>query len=275
LDVKKTYWAIALLLAVVSVNDAYATVVLQDDFSVPGPVVGSTADIGGTWAQIGANSLSVLTASAGGTVAVTGGTNFQDGGVAFSVPVANTAGTTLYSGLDITLSAAQSGDYFFHLSDPALSSNFYQRLFARSSGAGFQLGIAGGNGTATYGSTVLSFGTTYHVAIGWNFLTGALNDTFNIYVDPTSAVEGLNTPYLANAAWGGGGNPEPTATVSGGNIRQGSGSAMPTLTLDNVVVATTFAEVSAVAVPEASAFLFGGLIACAAGLKCFGRRKSA
>jgi predicted extracellular nuclease len=30
-----------------------------------------------------------------------------------------------------------------------------------------------------------------------------------------------------------------------------------------------------VAVPEASSFLFGGLIACAAGLKCFGRRKSA
>ncbi len=251
---------------------ASATIVLSDDFSTNGALVGQSPDVGtGVWTQIGTNSLSPLTVTSN-ALPVSAGSNFQDAGAQFSASVPNTAGTSVFSGLDINLSVAQAtGDYFSHLSDPALStSGFYQRLFARSATGGYQLGLLEtSGGTTTWGTTVLSLSQKYRVAIAWNFVSGTTNDTFSLYVDPTSATEGSNTPYLTHT-WTSA-TAEP-ANVSSGNFRQGSGTTGPTLTADNLIVATTFAEASGVAIPEPTAILFGTLVCGVIGLGVGGRR---
>jgi len=49
----------------------------------------------------------------------------------------------------------------------------------------------------TWGASVLSLSTDYRVVIAQNFIAGTLNDTFNVYVNPTDLVnEGANTAYL-------------------------------------------------------------------------------
>jgi hypothetical protein len=246
---------------------ASATIVLSDDFSNNGALVGSTPDVGGVWTLINSTTNPLTVSSTQLNMVSTG----QDAGASFSAPVPHTDGSAIFTGLDIKLSAAQAtGDYFVHLSDPALSPTlFYQKLSARSSGAGFQLGIAGQSNTSNYGTTVLSFGTTYHLAISWSFIAGALNDTFSVYVDPTSATEGSNTAYLAGVVWTGTAEPP---NVSSGNFRQGNVSNSATLSVDNLIVATTFAEVAGVAIPEPTAFLFGGLVCGVIGLGVGARR---
>ena len=75
-------------------------------------------------------------------------------------------------------------------------------MFVRSSGAGYQLGIVGASGTVTYGATVLPFGSDQKVVIGWNFIAGTLNDTFDVYVNPTDPIQANNTAYIAAGSLG-------------------------------------------------------------------------
>jgi hypothetical protein len=144
--------------------------------------------------------------------------------------------------------ATATGDYFFHLSTPvATTTTFVQRLFARSSGAGYQLGIVGtSSGTTNWGSGVLNFGQKYSVNVGWEFVAGPLNDIFRVSVD--------GTPYV-NHTWNSA-TAEP-ADVAAGNFRQGGNGLFPTLTVDNLSVAI---------VPEPTSLALLGL----AGLACVG-----
>jgi hypothetical protein len=64
------------------------------------------------------------------------------------------------------VSAAQTGDYIIALSPSTAQTNYYARFHMKSSGSGYLLGISKSNelaGGALYGTTVLSFGTTYLV----------------------------------------------------------------------------------------------------------------
>lgn len=242
--------ALAALAFSVSAN---AAVVLNDSFNYPD---GTLSGQGG-W---------TATASAATPIQVVNGavqlnTSGQDEYKALSSPVANVAGNSLYTSADINVSAAQTGDYFLHLSNPAgTTTNFFQRLFVRSSGAGYQLGLvdtSGTGSTTTWGTNVLNFNETYQVVVAWNFVaSGTNNDTFAVYVNPTSAVEGNNTTYLTHT-WTSTSIAEP-AQLAAANLRQGSSSAAPTLKLDNLAVATEFSEV----VPEPAALsllAIGGL----------------
>jgi hypothetical protein len=160
--------------------------------------------------------------------------------------------------LDLNVSAAQAtGEYFLHYTATVgATSGFYDKLFARSSGGGFQLGIQDSNGTTNWGSTVLSLNTTYRVVSEEDFVTGALNDTFAVYVNPTDVnVAGNNTPYLT-ATWNGAvAEATSYAEIS---LRQGVASQAATLTLDNVVVSTSFSDVAAVPEPSAMALVILG-----------------
>jgi hypothetical protein len=220
-----------------------AIIVLSDDFSGgDGNLVGSTPDVStGAWGQTGTNSTNPIQVS-GGKAAI--GPANQDAFAAFSSSVPHTDGGAIHTSMDINVSAAGTGDYFSHLSDPAGTTQFFfQRLGAAASGAGYVLHLAvtgGGGAVTTLGTTVLNFNQTYHVDINWNFVAGATNDTFQILVD--------NAAYMSKT-WDST-NAEPTA-VSAGNFRQGGGAgAAPTLTVDNLNVD----------VPEPAALILAGVI---------------
>jgi hypothetical protein len=161
--------------------------------------------------------------------AVQVGTSGQDEYAAFTAPLSTAAGRITTS-MDINVSAAQAaGDYFSHLSNPAGTTTiFLQRLFARSSGTGFQLGLldtSGTNSATTWGTTDLNFNTNYHVDVVWNFVAGNNNDTFAVRVN--------NAPYLTHS-WTSM-NAEPPA-LAAANLRQGTAANAATLTVDNLVV---------------------------------------
>jgi hypothetical protein len=217
-------------------------IVFSDAFNTNGPLLGTTPQVGGLWTITGTSVVNPLQVVSGQASLVTTG---QDAYSAFSAPVPVATTQALQTSFTLTVSAAQAtGDYFLHLSDPAgTASNFYSRIFARSSGGGFLLGFASNAGTGTvttYGSDVLTFGTSYQVSSTWNFISGPLNDTFSLSVN--------GNPYIASYTWTGAA--EPATNVSAVNFRQGTGANAATLLVDNLQVK---------AIPEPSSASIVGL----------------
>lgn len=242
---KKLLFASASLILAVNVQ---ATTLFSDSFAYP------DGNLGGQGGWITNNGTANPFQVTGGKVFMT--TSGLDMNAPLSSPLSLVDGTSFYIGATLNFSAAQSaGDYFLHWSPATGSTTFISRLHARSSGAGFQLGYletSGTGGSLTYGSTVLNFNQDYRVVIAYNVVAGTVNDTASVYVDPIDyAVQGNNTPYLTdtwNSVTG------ESASIGAINLRQGNAGNAPTLSVDNLVVATDFSEM---VVPEpSSAALF-------------------
>jgi hypothetical protein len=230
--------AAALIAALGTASPALAGLVFSDDFSsANGPLAGTTPDVStGNWTPTAAAATPIQIAGGRAIVKTSG----QDEYAAFSTAVPNDPGFGIRTSLDINVDTAQAGgDYFMHLSNPVgTGTNFYQRLHARSSGAGFQLGMAETSGTGaslTYGATVLDLDTDYHVDIDWNFVAGPTNDTFDVYVNGVPYLTDVWTSITA----------EPTQ-VSAANLRQGSAGNAALVAVDNLQV-TTIPEPATVA----------------------------
>lgn len=174
------------------------------------------------------NALAIANAAVNGSVTLN--TSGQDA----NHPLGTSLNSdSVYLSADITLSAAQSaGDYFIHLGDGG-NSNFYSRIYAKATSGGFVMAMGTSSGAATYGTTVLSFGTTYRILARYDFVAGAANDTGALFINPVSPFGIGDTQYVAATTVG----TDPT-TISSVNIRQGTASSAPTLTIDNINVST-------------------------------------
>jgi hypothetical protein len=166
-----------------------------------------------------------------------------DGGAAAAV-----GSGSVFLAADITVSAATAtGDYALHLSDGG-TSLFYARTYIKSSGTGFVMALGTSSGTAvTYGTTVLSFGTTYHLLDRYDFVPGAGNDTGALYINPVTADGSGDTPYVAATTVG-----TDAASIDAVALRQGGTTTAATLTVDNIQVIT---------VPEPGAVALLGIAA--------------
>lgn len=257
-----------------SIVRSQATITFSDNFNsyVNGNLAGLTADaVGqGTWRETGTAAATPIQVN-NGTVVL--GTSGQDIYSALTTPTILSDGQSMYFSLSINVTAAQAaGDYFLHFTPSGgNSSAFYSRLFVKSVTGGFELGwlgTSGGTGLPTYGTTVLSLSTPYQVVMAYNFsATTPTNSTGAVFVNPTDPIVGNNTAYLT-ADWLTTGTAD-TNSIAAVNFRQGSAGNAPSLTLDNLVVATSFSDV--VPVPEPSTLVLAGL----GGLACLGalRRK--
>ena len=228
-----------------------------------GPLLGQGTP---PWTITGASVVNPISVSSGAVPMANTG---QDVNGAFSSVYTGVDGTSFYYGMTINLSAAGTGDYFAHLSPAAGNTSiFIARLYAQATAGGFFLGYLETSGTGSvvnYGTTVLALNTDYRVTVAYDFVSGPLNDTARVYVDPTSEIELNNTPYLSDT-W-------TTATAESAvfgtlNLRQGGGALASTLTIDNIAVSTVFADVAQV--PEPSVFALLGI----GGLAYFLRRRS-
>jgi len=225
-----SFLALALALAAAIAappSAARAAIVFSDDFSSPaGPLAGTTPDVGGVWTPT-ASALTPIQVDGAAALVKTSG---QDEYSAFTAPVPNTGLGLITTSLNLTVTAAQAnGDYFAHLSDPVgTTSVFVQRLFARSTTGGFQLGLVDTSGTGstiTYGAGVLALNTPLNVDVLWTLVPGSNNDTFVVNVG------GL--PYLTHT-WTSM-TAEPPA-LSAANLRQGSAGNAPTVTVNSYAV---------------------------------------
>lgn len=252
---------ITTIIALVAINLNAATY-LVDDFStgyVNGNIVGQNG-----WSQTSTTPTNPIQYQDGKAIVNTTG---QDVWKALTTQVVKTSGNTLYIRVDLKIASAfANGDYFLNLSDPAgTSSNFYQRLSARSSSAGFQLGLQSASGTGsamTWGTTVLDFNTEYTIVMAWDFVAGTLNDTFSLYINPNDTNRSLLTAELETVNWLSTTGSEPAAFISAINLRQGSATAAPLVHIDYLSVGDSLGDVGINVIPEPSTYasLLIGLI---------------
>lgn len=250
---------------------SHATQLFGDPFSYP-----DNTTLAGTsgWVQQGTSTTNPITVTGGAATINNTGQDINGG---FAQTLTPTDGGSVYITFTINVSAANTaGDYFLGTNTTTGSTNNSDRVYIKSTTGGYLLGIVGGSGgTVSYGTGTLTLGTSYQVILKQNFVAGTLNDTFTFYTNPTDrTTEANNTPYAANLAYGG---TSAEATSFGALLlRQGTAANAPTLTLDNVGVATTFAEAAAAtqplvfaAVPEPAtyAWVIGGLGALALGMR--------
>jgi hypothetical protein len=226
-------------------SSAHAATVLFDNFD--SYTTGNLSGQGGWTATAAAATPMQVAGAADKFVQIN--TSGQDEYKAFTSPIPHLDGNTMTTSFNINVSAAQAaGDYFSHLSDPVgTTSFFFQRLFARSSGAGYQLGIlatSGGANPPTYGATVLNFGQEYHIDIDWNFVVGPINDTFAVRVGAAPYVSYIwDTPTA-----------EP-AQLSAGNLRQGTAANSATLQFDDISVSGFVPEPASLGILAMTALL--------------------
>lgn len=237
---KRLLCATVVLLAVANTQ---AITLFSDSFTYP------NGNLGGQGGWITNNGTTFPIQVTGGKALLT--STGLDMNAPLNSPLSLVDGTSFYIGVTLNFSAAQAaGDYFLNWSPATGSSTLISRLHARSSGGGFQLGYletSGTGGSLTYGSTVLNFNQDYRVVVAYNVVAGTVNDTASVYVDPVDyAVESNNTPYLTDSWTSVTGE---STTVGSINLRQGSAANAATLSVDNLVVATTFSEM---VVPEPS-----------------------
>jgi hypothetical protein len=232
--------AIAAAMCLVAVS-ANATNLYTTGFNAPtysdGGIIGQDG-----WLITGTSVVSPIsvanTATNGNvTLATTG----QDVNRVFTPAV--TSGS-VYLSYDINVASANATlDYFIHLGDGGIS-NFYERTYVKTSGAGYVMAVGTSSGTGVnFGSTVLNFGQTYHIVSQYDFVAGAGNDTAALYVNPTDPIFGGDNLYVAGTTIG-----TDASSISSVNLRQGATG--PVVTIDNINVA--------VPVPEPSTILLGG-----------------
>lgn len=164
---------------------------LVDDFT--GYTIGNLAGQGG-WTKSGSGPDATVANTTLLTIA-----NYNGGGAEYVVmPAASatssrvykaftsTAGGTntfYYSALiRLTSVSFSSVGYFLSLGDPSPGTGYFARLFAQTSGSGFNIGISKGSNTPTWGTTVYNLNQTYLVIVRYDYVTGATNDPIYVWM---------------------------------------------------------------------------------------------
>jgi len=227
---------VALLLAA----NAEAALVLDESFSYPdGPIVGAP---GSTWTTHSGTAGQANVAS--GQLSLTESESEDVNAPLSGGPYTVASGAVLYSSFTVSFSALPSGGggYFAHFRDTG--TGFRARVFASTTNAApgsFRFGIGNSSGaTATSGQIVtdVSLNTPYTIVTRYDVASGSST----IWLNPTAETDSNVTASDAPGA----------IDISSYAFRQSlaTGSGMGTLTVDNLKVGTTFAEV----VPEPSTF---------------------
>ncbi len=197
--------------------------------------------------QVVATSLDhpALTNETGGAVTfTTSGEDVNRGG--FSI-AGTGAGETAFVSAVISLSSAQAtGDYFLHFNDSsAPTSAFRGRVFARSSGPGYQLGLRYSSSDTIQWDTAMvqNFSSPVFIALKLTSVSGTGNDTASLFVAPTPGASEPAATLTATQLSTTDATHDFAAAVAV-SIRQGSAVNAPAGTVDTIRVGTTWAAVS-------------------------------
>jgi hypothetical protein len=236
----KTRVSIGALVAVAGMAAAaHGTILTSDTFTYPdGNLVGN----GGWTAHSGAGVVPVQVVS-GRAVLSQGTLTREDVNTPFS---AIGAGQAVYASFLFSNSGGAGTVYFAHLQSTA--TTFRARVFitAPTAGGDYTVGFSDTSTLGPVWGTDLVFGTEYLAIIAYEFDTGASR----LWIDPVSEA----STNLAVAGIG-------TTPLNAFSLRQANptvGTSMQTI--DNLIVATSFAEV--IPSPGGLALLtLGGLIA--------------
>ena len=155
----------------------------------------------------------------------------------------HTSGSVYISFL-MKVSSTSAGDFFIALSPSSGAATFYSKLYARTSGSGFVLGLSKFFEPVAWSTTVLNLNTTYAVVVKYTFNPVLPNDdSESLYIFTTSmpATE-PSTPELTTNT---GPLPDPT-DLGIVTLRQGAGDPMAaSLIIDEIMVSTGWSQIVA------------------------------
>lgn len=261
----RTVYAAATVLALTA-SASHAAVLFSEDFS---SYPGSTALVGQNgWSERSAGVNPITATNGSVTLASTGQDIVKAVSPAISFdPTVNPAvasGYAFYLASDVTVTTAKTGDYILHTSGSTTSSSFQSRLYIKAQDSGFVFGTGVTSATPAYGSTVLELNQPYRVVIRYDMISGASNDDVQLYIFPLSQSLPTVEPATSYATitQSGSGDASGLGSV---NLRQGATASGPIATLDNIVIADSFAQ--AVAVPEPSSLAALALAVTAASVR--------
>ena len=145
-------------------------------------------------------------------------------------------------------SAKGTGDYFFTLTQPTSTTNYFARVFAKDTLGGLYFGASKYSVNATilptWGTTGFSYGTTYLVVIKYKFITGTTTDdevSLFVFTSPNVPTTEPGTPYVGPI----------TTTQNDANslgrviLRQGTTTIGSSLDIDGIKVGKTWANIVA------------------------------
>ena len=258
---------LATLVATLGTYSSQAANYLTVDFGTgytAGNLAGITANTAGQndWKQTSTSATTPIQINANGQAVI--GASGQDVYKAFTTSFTKSDGNSIYLRSRFALTGSTTtGDYFLHLSPTAgETSAFLGRLGAKLTGTGattYNLGVQSTSGTGslmTYGTAALNLNTFYDVVLKWDFVAGTFNDTFSLFVDPTSNVLANLTPYVS-ANWLTTTGTEPS-TLAAVNLRQGSSINVTTALISSLSVGDSLSDVGVIPEPSSSVLMFLG-----------------
>lgn len=90
---------------------------------------------------------------------------------------------SVYASFLINMTNTNAAENFIAFRDNSATPVLYGKVFMQKVGTQYQLGIAKtGNTAAVWSTTMLNFGTTYLIVIKNEFVTGAANDIFKLWI---------------------------------------------------------------------------------------------
>ncbi|WP_127125121.1 T9SS type A sorting domain-containing protein [Pseudoflavitalea rhizosphaerae] len=152
--------------------------------------------------------------------------------------------TTIYAAMVVNVSAAATGDYFFILGNSTSPATYGSKIYIRSDGSGgFNFGVVRGTGAPVYESTARTFGTNYLLVLKYEVVAGSTNDAVKLYVDPSPV---SSEPGAASVEYNAATGADISASypLSSVGLYQGTAGASPTLEMDNIYVASTWAGIT-------------------------------
>lgn len=270
--------AATLLTACLATSDAArATTFVNDDFSTysNGNLVGAPNAAGG-WIQTAAQATLPIQVSGGKVVIPAPQTgNNQDAFKTLGTVIAppGSGSTSVFVGLSLKVNSAPaingspftSSSYFLALDNAIDGSGFdNDRVAAIDNSANvpgtylLQARVTGQAGSPfVTGSTPLLYGATYNFVMESTLTSVGTDEAVKLYVDPTNGNLGEQTPYLISPIAGG----SPLTGIGGVVLSQFASASTGSsgLEIGSLRVADTFAEASALAVPEPSSLVLAGL----------------
>ena len=231
---------IILLLMLFVLTSQSKSQIFTEDFIYP---IGTPITTTGNWTAASAGGTNPIAVSPGLTFPSYIGSGIGDGvrmttsGEDDSSSIVSRPNSgTVYSSFMVSVSSAQAtGDYFFALA--TTGNAFDNRVYARSSGAGFQFGITKANdATVNYDPTVYSFFVTYLVVTKYQFNAGVADDEVSLFVfsspPPITEPSPNVGPITAASA--------DAINLSRVILRQGSATNAPALVLDGIYLDVTW-----------------------------------
>jgi hypothetical protein len=153
---------------------------------------------------------------------------------------------SVYASFMVKIDSAKTGDYFFTMNPPSSNTIFDPRVFVKDSSGTLSFGINKGPNAVlgSYGANGFSYGTTYLLVAKYKFNTSSTSDDelfLYVFTAPTLPLTEPSTPYVGPYT----SSTTDIAGISKVCLRQGTATSAPSLTIDGIIVSTTWAGIVA------------------------------